>query len=60
MTSIKSIWTAASQKDKKRTADGMKLVLLRKIGDSIVHEAGSVLDGKLARIGHLVKVDSAE
>ena len=33
---------------------------LRKIGDSIVHEAGSVLDGKLARIGHLVKVDSAE
>lgn len=32
---------------------------LRKIGDSIVHEAGPVLDGKIKVISHLVSVEKA-
>ena len=32
---------------------------LRKIGDSIVHEAGPVIDGKIKVLSHLVKVEKA-
>ena len=32
---------------------------LRRIGDSIVHEAGPVLDGKVKVISHLVTVEKA-
>ena len=32
---------------------------LRKIGDSIVHEAGPVLDDKIKVISHLVSVEKA-
>ena len=31
---------------------------LRKIGDSIVHEEGKVIDGKVKVISHLVKVET--
>ena len=41
----------------KLTAESLGL---QKIGDSIVHEAGSVIDGKIAKIAHLVKVEAAE
>ena len=32
---------------------------LRKIGDSIIHEAGPVIDGKIKVISHLVTVEKA-
>ena len=32
---------------------------LRKIGDSIVHEAGPVIDGKIKVLSHLVTVEKA-
>ena len=32
---------------------------LRKIGDSIIHEAGPVIDGKVKVISHLVTVEKA-
>ena len=32
---------------------------LTKIGNSILHEEGPVLDGKIAVISHLVKVENA-
>ena len=32
---------------------------LRKIGDSVVHEAGPVLDGKIKVLSHLVIVEKA-
>ncbi len=32
---------------------------LRKIGDSIVHDAGPVLDGKVKVLRHLVTVEKA-
>ena len=32
---------------------------LQKIGDTIVHEAGPVLDGKVKVISHLVTVEKA-
>lgn len=37
-----------------------KTLGLRKIGDSIVHEAGAVINGKIAVLSHLVKVEDAE
>lgn len=33
---------------------------LKKIGDSIVHDEGAVLSGKIAVIGHMVKVEAAQ
>ena len=39
-----------------KTADSLGL---RKIGDSIVHDAGAVLDGKIKVISHLVSVEKA-
>ncbi len=32
---------------------------LNKIGDSIVHEAGPVIDGKIKVLSHLVSVEKA-
>ena len=32
---------------------------LKKIGDSIVHEAGPVIDGKVKVLAHLVSVEQA-
>ena len=46
----------ASKPSQKATAASLGL---RKIGDSIVHEAGPVLDGKLKVISHLVSVEKA-
>ena len=43
--------------NQKLTAESLGL---RKIGDSIVHESGSVIDGKIVKIAHLVKVEAAE
>lgn len=43
--------------NQKLTAESLGL---RKIGDSVLHEQGSVIDGKLAKIAHLVKVEAAE
>lgn len=37
----------------------VKSLGLHKIGDSIVHVSGPVLNGKLASISHLVKVEDA-
>ncbi|MDD4772284.1 MAG: 50S ribosomal protein L30 [Eubacteriales bacterium] len=42
---------------KKKTAASLGLF---KIGDSIIHEAGSVADGKITILSHLVKVEKAE
>lgn len=33
---------------------------LHKIGNSIIHMSGSVIDGKIEKIAHLVKVETAE
>ena len=46
----------SSKPSQKATAASLGL---RKIGDSIVHEAGPVLDGKLKVISHLVSVEKA-
>ena len=42
--------------NQKATADYLGL---RKIGDSIVHAAGPVLDGKVKVLAHLVSVEKA-
>lgn len=34
-----------------------KALGLHRIGDSVIHEKGAVLNGKLATISHLVKVE---
>ena len=46
----------AAKPNQKATAASLGLV---KIGDSIVHEAGPVLDGKVKVISHLVTVEKA-
>ena len=46
----------AAKPNQKATAASLGL---RKIGDSIVHEAGPVLDGKVKVISHLVSVEKA-
>ncbi len=33
---------------------------LKKIGNSIIHESGDVINGKIAVISHLVSVEKAE
>ena len=46
----------AGKPNQKATAASLGL---RKIGDSIVHEAGPVLDGKVKGLAHLVTVEKA-
>lgn len=46
----------AGKPNQKATAASLGL---RKIGDSIVHEAGPVLDGKVRILAHLVTVEKA-
>ncbi|MDD7774804.1 MAG: 50S ribosomal protein L30 [Eubacteriales bacterium] len=46
----------AAKPNQKATAASLGL---RKIGDSVVHEAGPVLDGKIKVLSHLVIVEKA-
>ena len=47
-----------AQKPKhKKTAASLGL---NKIGDSVIHEAGSVIDGKISVLSHLVRVEKVE
>ena len=46
----------ASKPNQKATAASLGLV---KIGDSIVHEAGPVINGKIKVLAHLVSVEKA-
>lgn len=46
----------ATKPNQKATAASLGL---RKIGDSVVHEAGPVLDGKIKVLSHLVIVEKA-
>ena len=54
ITLVKSL--IASKPNQRATAQSLGL---RKIGDSIVHEAGPVIDGKVRVLSHLVKVEKA-
>ena len=45
----------AAKPNQKATA---KSLGLRKIGDSVVHEAGAVIDGKVKILSHLVSVEA--
>lgn len=54
VTLIKSLITA--KPNQKATADSLGL---RKIGDSVIHAEGPVLDGKVKVLAHLVKVEDA-
>jgi large subunit ribosomal protein L30 len=46
----------AAKPNQKATA---KSLGLNKIGDSIIHEAGPVIDGKVKVLAHLVSVEQA-
>ena len=46
----------AAKPNQKATAASLGL---RKIGDSVVHEAGPVIDGKVKVLRHLVSVEKA-
>ncbi len=46
----------AAKPNQKATAASLGL---KKIGDSIVHEAGPVIDGKVKVLAHLVSVEQA-
>ena len=46
----------AAKPNQKATAASLGLV---KIGDSIVHEAGPVINGKIKVLAHLVTVEKA-
>ena len=46
----------AAKPNQKATAASLGL---RKIGDSVVHEAGPVLDGKIKVLSHLVIVEKS-
>ena len=46
----------AAKPNQKATAASLGL---KKIGDSIVHEAGPVIDGKVMVLAHLVSVEQA-
>mgnify|MGYP002517514707 CR=1 FL=1 len=46
----------AAKPNQKATAASLGLV---KIGDSVIHEAGPVLNGKIKVIAHLVSVEKA-
>ena len=52
VTLVKSL--IASKPAQRATARSLGL---RKIGDSIIHEAGPVIDGKVKVISHLVTVE---
>ena len=54
VTLVKSL--IAAKPNQKATAASLGLV---KIGDSIVHEAGPVIDGKVRVLSHLVSVEKA-
>ncbi len=54
VTLVKSL--IASKPAQRATARSLGL---RKIGDSIIHEAGPVIDGKIKVISHLVTVEKA-
>ncbi len=46
----------AAKPKQKATAASLGL---RKIGDSVEHEAGAVIDGKIKVLSHLVSVEKA-
>ncbi len=46
----------AAKPNQKATAASLGLV---KIGDSVIHEAGPVINGKIKVIAHLVSVEQA-
>ncbi len=46
----------AAKPNQKATAASLGLV---KIGDTVIHEAGPVLNGKIKVIAHLVSVEQA-
>ena len=46
----------AAKPNQKATAASLGLV---KIGDSVIHEAGPVINGKIKLISHLVSVEKA-
>ena len=46
----------AAKPNQKATAASLGL---KKIGDSVVHEAGAVLNGKIKVLAHLVSVEKA-
>ena len=46
----------AAKPNQKATAASLGLV---KIGDTVIHEAGPVLNGKIRVIAHLVSVEQA-
>ena len=46
----------AAKPNQKATARSLGL---NKIGDSIIHEAGPVIDGKVKVLAHLVSVEQA-
>ena len=46
----------AAKPNQKATAASLGLI---KIGDSIVHEAGPVINGKIRVLAHLVSVEKA-
>lgn len=54
VTLVKSL--IAAKPNQKATAASLGL---SKIGDSIIHDAGPVLDGKVRVISHLVSVEKA-
>ena len=54
VTLVKSL--IAAKPNQKATAASLGL---RKIGDSIVHEAGPVINGKIRVLAHLVSVEKA-
>ena len=54
VTLVKSL--IASKPAQRATARSLGL---RKIGDSIIHEAGPVIDGKIKVLSHLVTVEKA-
>lgn len=54
VTLVKSL--IASKPKQKATAASLGL---KKIGDTKIHAAGSVLDGKIKVISHLVSVEKA-
>lgn len=54
VTLVKSL--IAAKPNQKATAASLGL---SKIGDSVIHEAGPVIDGKVKVISHLVTVEKA-
>ena len=55
VTLVKSL--IATKPNQKATAASLGL---RKIGDSIIHAEGPVLDGKVKVLSHLVKVEDVK